>query len=85
MQGTNNKFLVNLLGNLNGKQLFFVVWAAIVGGFILMMMAYYRKYTRSNFRRPEDGVGPRVNVDARRLVDHSANKKVVSTDNRPTK
>ena len=54
MQRAPNKFLVRFLEGFTHKQIFFGVWALIVGGFSLAMMAYYRKYTRRNFRETDD-------------------------------
>ncbi len=40
------------------KQLFFGFWALLVVGIAGLMMAYYRKVTRRNFRGANDGLPP---------------------------
>ena len=67
------------------KQVFFSVWFFIVGVFVLLMVAFYRKNTRSNFRKPQDGPPPRkINVDARRLPGKEKADLVVK-NNSPSK
>jgi hypothetical protein len=66
-QKNDGKFLVNFLHSFTDKQIFFSIWAVIVGAFVLMLISYYRKQTRSNFRKPGDGPGPRIRVDQKRL------------------
>ncbi len=83
MTRNNNKFLVNLLSGLTSKQIFFTVWIVITGAFVLMMLAYYRKVTRSNFRAPGDP-GPRIDVNLRKLGTGGEGKQVVvAKDNTP--
>jgi hypothetical protein len=68
----DNRFLVNLVHGLTRQQAFFIVWFFIAGFFCLLMIAYYRKNTRSNFRR--DRAGKKISVDARRIGTDSQNK-----------
>lgn len=63
----DNKALANWLHGLNPKQVFFGVWALIVGACILGMMSYYRRYTRRNFRGPSDPRAAVPIVDLRTL------------------
>jgi hypothetical protein len=80
----SNKFLVDLLSGFSNKQIFFLIWAAVVVFFALLMWNFYRKNTRSNFRRPSDGPAPKFPVDARRLSD-SRGSAVQVKDNSPAK
>lgn len=77
MKPGQHKFLVELLNGLSKKQLFFIGWAVMVGGFVMMMLSFYKKRTRSNFRGPQDGPVPyRIDVDSRRLGEGTDGKKV---------
>lgn len=48
-----DKFLVDLLKSTNERQLFFFIWAFIVGLFTYLMYAFFKSTQRRNFR--EDG------------------------------
>lgn len=73
----NEKFLVKFLHSFTDKQLFFALWAVMVGTFVMMLISFYRKQTRSNFRRPGDGPGPKIRVDVRKLEQPKTNMPVV--------
>ena len=53
-----DKFLVEWAKRLGHKQLFFGFWALLVVGIAGLMMAYYRRVTRRNFRGTNDGLPP---------------------------
>ena len=46
-------FIVQFFKGFTPKQLFFIAWIAIVGLFVMLMMSFYKKRTRRNFREPE--------------------------------
>lgn len=50
MNESKGKFLVQLISSLTHKQILFIVWAAIVGLFVWLMLAYQKKMSRRNFR-----------------------------------
>lgn len=78
MKHDNSKFLVELLHGLTHKQIFFLLWFGIVAIFVMLMISFYRKNTRRNFRGPADGAGPRISVDTRRLgAEGKVSKAVV--------
>jgi hypothetical protein len=84
MARPHDKFLVSLLSGVSSKQVFFAVWAAISAVFVMLMMSFYKKNTRRNFRDPGDR-GPRIDVDLRKLGEGNTGKHVVSRDNTPKK
>lgn len=57
---TSEKFLVSLVHSFSHRQLFFIVWTAIVGVFVLLMYAHYRKRTQRNFRQGDVKYPPSV-------------------------
>ena len=77
----NDKFLVDLVHGISPKQAFFLVWAGIVGIFVAMMYAHYRRTTRRNFKGPGDDSVPPARVDARRLADGAADKRMTVRKN----
>jgi len=62
-----DKFLVDLLNSLSHKQWFFLIWLGVVSIFVYLIMAYFKRYTRRNFRAPEDGPAPRFDIYSKRL------------------
>jgi hypothetical protein len=80
-----NRFLVDLVRGISHKQLFFSLWFAIVALFVSLMIAYYRKNTRRNFRSPRDGIARRVDVHARRLGSEHFRKEVIIPNQNVTK
>ena len=63
----SEKLLMEMLNNPNYRQIFFAIWAVIVGLFVYAMYSYYRKYTRSNFRAPGERRSTSVPKDLRYL------------------
>ncbi len=53
-----DKFLVEWAKSVGHRQLFFGFWALLVLGIVGMIMAYYRRVTRRNFRGANDGLPP---------------------------
>jgi len=54
------------------------VWLAIVVIFVALMASFYRRNTRSNFRRSKDGLPPpKVYFHAKRLGTKTDGKVVV--------
>jgi hypothetical protein len=74
---SQDKFLVKFIESLSQKQLFFLIWSLIVGGFIFAMISHLRRTTRRNFRSPAEGTGPKITVDVRRLQDSKGKGVVV--------
>jgi hypothetical protein len=49
------KFLLELIQGVSSPFLFFLVWLAITSLFVGLMVSYYRRQTRRNFR-PDGGL-----------------------------
>jgi hypothetical protein len=75
MTANHQKFLVELVETLTRKEVFFLVWFFIVGGFSLLMISYYRKSNRRNFRPSEETATSRVFFDPRRVPSPEKDKK----------
>jgi len=67
---------------LTHKQIFFSIWLVIVGIFVALMVAYYRRNTRSNFRRPGDAPAPKIYIDAKRLGNNAGGNLSVQKDDK---
>jgi hypothetical protein len=57
---------VELVQAMTRKEVFFLIWFAIVGTFSFLMVSFYRSNTRRNFRPPGDVPNPRGYFDPRR-------------------
>lgn len=72
-----DKFLVRLVHGIGHKQAFFMVWAALGGFFVWLMVSHYRKVTRRNFRPGSANPTPaRPMGKAVTTVESSKNLKV---------
>ncbi len=69
----DGRFLYNLVHSLTQRQLFFGFWGMIVSLFSGLIYSGYKKAQRRNFRAPQEGKGPVIRVDARRIPQGSKN------------
>ncbi len=74
MADTRGKFLIQLMSGFSKPQVLFLVWFLIVAFFLALIASFYKKVNRRNFR--EDGDGPKVRVDPRRLSETTENRSV---------
>lgn len=80
MHRQSGKFLVDLLAGLGHRQLFFLIWFLIVSAFILLIVVYYRKTLRRNFRESSARLNvPPPRSDSKGLATESMDLAVKKT------